>query len=107
LPCAIRSLKAEFGDMLGTRKECLGMVPELLTDARETSYVICSTLLTAECSTIELPGIISILCSLRSIFKQRLGDMGDMICNNRGETDFDTSANGRAISVLTCLGTSV
>ena len=27
-----------------------------LTDARETSYWICSSLLTAECSTIELPG---------------------------------------------------
>ena len=28
------------GDIVGTRKRCLGMVPELLTDARETSYVI-------------------------------------------------------------------
>jgi len=32
------------------------MVPKLLTDARETSYEIFSSLLTAECSTIELPG---------------------------------------------------
>jgi hypothetical protein len=29
------------------------MLPKLLTDARETSYVILSSLLTAECSTIE------------------------------------------------------
>ena len=32
------------------------MVPRLLTDARETSYWIRSSLLTAECSTVELPG---------------------------------------------------
>jgi hypothetical protein len=32
------------------------MVRELLTDARETSYWILSSLLTAECSTVELPG---------------------------------------------------
>jgi len=32
------------------------MVPKLLTDARETSYCIRSPLLTAECSTVELPG---------------------------------------------------
>jgi hypothetical protein len=31
---------SNVGDILGTRKECLGMVPELLTDARETSYRI-------------------------------------------------------------------
>jgi hypothetical protein len=28
------------GDILGTRNRCLGMVRKLLTDARETSYVI-------------------------------------------------------------------
>jgi len=32
------------------------MVPKLLTDAKETSYEIFSPLLTAECSTVELPG---------------------------------------------------
>jgi len=32
------------------------MIPELLNDARETSYWIRSSLLTAECSTVELPG---------------------------------------------------
>jgi hypothetical protein len=32
------------------------MVRKLLTGARETSYWILSSLLTAECSTIELPG---------------------------------------------------
>ena len=31
---------SNIGDIVGTRKRCLGMVPELLTDARETSYVI-------------------------------------------------------------------
>ncbi len=31
------------------------------TDAREASYWILSSLLTAECSTVELPGIIPIL----------------------------------------------
>src|SRR5215472_1832737 len=41
---------------LGGKKRCLGMVPKLLTDARETSYEIFSPLLTAECSTVELPG---------------------------------------------------
>src|SRR5256884_6431058 len=41
---------------LGDKKSCLGMVPKLLTDARETSYWILSSLLTAECSTVELPG---------------------------------------------------
>jgi hypothetical protein len=29
-----------LGDIRGTRKRCLGMVRKLLTDARETSYVI-------------------------------------------------------------------
>src|SRR6266481_4866338 len=33
------------------------MIRKLLTDARETSYWIRSSLLTAECSTVELPGI--------------------------------------------------
>ena len=32
------------------------MIRKLLTDARETSYVNFSPLLTAECSTVELPG---------------------------------------------------
>jgi len=32
------------------------MIRKLLTDARETSYWIRSSLLTAECSTVELPG---------------------------------------------------
>jgi len=44
------------GDIMGTRKRCLGMVRRLLTDARKTSYLILSSLLTAECSTVELPG---------------------------------------------------
>ena len=35
---------------------CLGVVPRLLTDAGETSYVIFSPLLIAACSTVELPG---------------------------------------------------
>jgi hypothetical protein len=35
----------KFGDILGTRNRCLGMVRKLLTDARETSYVILSSLL--------------------------------------------------------------
>jgi len=34
------SAGVSVGDMLGTRKRYLGMVPRLLTDARETSYVI-------------------------------------------------------------------
>ncbi len=29
-----------LGDIRGTRKRCLGMAPELLTDARETSYLV-------------------------------------------------------------------
>ena len=58
--------------------------------APRARFELATLRLTAECSTIELPGIISILCYLRSIFKQRLGDMGDMICNNRGETHLDT-----------------
>ena len=37
------------------------MVRGLLTDARKTSYAICNSLLTAECSTVELPGITLIL----------------------------------------------
>ena len=45
-----------LGDIWGIRKRCLGMVRKLLTDARETSYWILSSLLTAECSTVELPG---------------------------------------------------
>jgi hypothetical protein len=40
----------------------LGMAPKLLTDARETSYVILSSLLTAECSTVELPGKAQHIC---------------------------------------------
>ena len=48
--------KVMAGDIVGTRNGYLGMVPKLLTDARETSYVILSSLLTAECSTVELPG---------------------------------------------------
>jgi hypothetical protein len=45
------------GDIGGTRITYLGMIRKLLTDARETSYVMRSSLLTAECSTLELPGI--------------------------------------------------
>src|SRR5437763_14409381 len=41
---------------LGDKKSCLGMVPKLLTNAREKSYWTLSSLLTAECSTVELPG---------------------------------------------------
>ena len=37
-----------LGDIRGTRKRCLGMIPELLTDARETSYWIYGSLLTAD-----------------------------------------------------------
>jgi hypothetical protein len=37
-------------DRLGTSNEGLGMVPKLLTDARETSYEVFSPRLTAECS---------------------------------------------------------
>jgi len=37
-----------LGDIRGTRKRCLGMVPELLTDARETSYWIYGSLFTAD-----------------------------------------------------------
>jgi len=48
--------KGTAGDIVGTRNGYLGMVPELLTDAREASYVIFGSLLTAECSTVELPG---------------------------------------------------
>jgi len=33
--------------------------------------------------------------------------MGDMSCNNRGESHLDTRANGRSNSVLTWLRTSV
>ncbi len=47
---------SNVGDILGTRNRCLGMVRKLLTDARETSYWILSSRLTAECSTVELPG---------------------------------------------------
>jgi hypothetical protein len=36
---------SNVGDILGTRKRCLGMVSKLLTDARETSYWILSSLL--------------------------------------------------------------
>jgi len=35
-----RTVVSTIGDILGTRKTCLGMVPKLLTDARETSYWI-------------------------------------------------------------------
>ena len=59
--------------------------------APRARFELATLRLTAECSTIELPGIISILCYLRSIFKQRLGDMGAMIRNNRGETHLDTT----------------
>ena len=36
-----------LGDIWGIRKRCLGMVRKLLTDARETSYWILSSRLTA------------------------------------------------------------
>src|SRR6266403_6225686 len=49
-------IRTTLGDIRGTRKRCLGMVRKLLTDARETSYWILSSRLTAECSTVELPG---------------------------------------------------
>jgi len=38
---------SNVGDILGTRNRCLGMVRKLLTDARETSYWILSSRLTA------------------------------------------------------------
>jgi hypothetical protein len=49
--------KRTAGDIVGTRNGYLGMVPKLLTDARKTSYWFFSFLLTAECPTVELPGI--------------------------------------------------
>ena len=49
-------MKSTWGTS-GDKKRYLGMVPRLLTDARETSYWIFRSLLTAECSTVELPGI--------------------------------------------------
>jgi hypothetical protein len=42
------------GTPRGQEKRSLGMLPRLLTDARETSYEIFSPLLTAECSTVKL-----------------------------------------------------
>ena len=54
-----------FGDILGARKRCLGMIPKLLTEARETSYWIFGSLLTAECSWNDrIPA--PLLCSCRS-----------------------------------------
>jgi hypothetical protein len=50
------SSTVEPGDIGGTRKKINGDAGKPLTDARETSYVIRISLLTAECSTIELPG---------------------------------------------------
>ncbi len=47
---------ASLGDIWGTRKRQNGDAGKLLTDARETSYVIQSSLLTDECSTVEQPG---------------------------------------------------
>jgi hypothetical protein len=44
-----------------------------VSDTRCSTYLILTAFLTAECSIVELPGIIYILCYLRSIFKQRLG----------------------------------
>jgi hypothetical protein len=41
------------GDLVDN-KEVLGDGRKLLTDARETSYWICRSLLTAACSTVEL-----------------------------------------------------
>ena len=73
------------GDISGTRKERLGMVPKLLTDARETSYVILSSLLTAECSTIELPGNAQRAC-FHSI--------------TRNEIRHDLSVTGRMLFVV-------
>ena len=42
-PGRVRTLNLlikSLGDIVGTRKRGLGMVPKLLTDARETSYWI-------------------------------------------------------------------
>ena len=45
------------------------MVPKLLTYARETSYEIFSPWSTAECSTVELPGIVCIITQIQQVGK--------------------------------------
>ena len=77
---------------MGTRKRCLGMAPKLLTDARETSYEIFSPLLTAECSTVELPGNAQRAC-FHSITRNRIRH--------------DLSVANRLLTFLTYVGTSV
>src|SRR5437667_10397663 len=75
---------------LGDKKSCLGMVPKLLTDARETSYWILSSLLTAECSTVELPGnCATSLFSLGFILLHRANSchdlsVGEQVLSSRG-----------------------
>src|SRR5215469_4926865 len=54
-------MERTVGDIVGTRKRYLRMARKPLTEARETSYWILSSLLTAECSTIELPGNVATL----------------------------------------------
>ena len=42
---ATRTMSTRFvADILGARKRCLGIVPKWLTDSRETSYFICSSI---------------------------------------------------------------
>ena len=64
----------------------------MVANRRQTKGLWCSAVqLTAECSTIELPGIISIFVLVTEYFQAEAGDMGDMgvmICNNREETDY-------------------
>ena len=71
------------------------MFPELLTDARETSYVICSSRLTAECSTIELPG--SCRTPLFSLI---------FILLHHGNSRHDLSVGSRLLTLLSYRGRS-
>jgi hypothetical protein len=70
------------------------MARKLLTDARETSYWILIPLLTAECSTVELPGnIFHFLTVTRHIqMKDRLGTsflIWGMSCSDHVESELN------------------
>jgi hypothetical protein len=49
-----------------------------VSDTRCSTYLIFTAFLTAECSTVELPGNIPIFICLRGGCKPNAGDMGDM-----------------------------
>jgi hypothetical protein len=67
----------KFRSNFGPIQEGVCATFSAVSDTRCGTYLIFTAFLTAECSTVELPGIIAIFICLRGGCKPNAGDMGD------------------------------